>query len=76
MLWEVGLAAVSVSIETGSTFFLFQLGLIDPLIDRAMSEPRLLDDPHYTRRFEAEYRGVFLREAVSNFRLQLGLKRD
>jgi hypothetical protein len=43
-------------------FFLFQLGLIDRLIECAMSVPCLLDDPHRTLRLEVECRGVFLRE--------------
>jgi hypothetical protein len=33
-------AAFSVSIETGSAFFRFQLGLIDHLIDRTMNPCR------------------------------------
>ena len=36
-LREMSPAAFSVSIETSSAFFRFQLGLIDPLIDRTMN---------------------------------------
>jgi hypothetical protein len=36
-LREMSPAAFPVSIETGSAFFRFQLGLIDPLIDRTMN---------------------------------------
>ena len=39
-LGEMSPAAFSVSIETGSAFFRFQLGLIDHLIDRTMNPCR------------------------------------
>ena len=39
-LREMSPAAFSVSIETGSAFFRFQLGLIDHLIDRTMNPCR------------------------------------
>ena len=39
-LREISPAAFSVSIETGSAFFRFQLGLIDHLIDRTMNPCR------------------------------------
>ena len=60
-LREISPAALSVSIETGSTFFRFQLGLIDRLIDYDERMPRLLDDPNDPRWLEAERRDIFLR---------------
>ena len=48
-LRELSPAAFSVSIETGSTFFRFQLGLIDRLIDRTMSACRVSSTTQTTR---------------------------
>jgi hypothetical protein len=45
----MSLAAFSVSIETGSTFFRFQLGLIDRLIDRTMNACRVFSTTQTTR---------------------------
>ena len=48
-LREMSLAAFSVSIETGSTFFRFQLGLIDRLIDRTINACRVFSTTQTTR---------------------------
>ena len=48
---------ISVSIETGSKFFRFQLGLIDRLIDHTVDAA----SPRHPRWFEAERRDLFLR---------------
>ena len=57
-------AAFSVSIETGSTFFRFQLGLINRLIDRTMNVWRVFSMTQTTR--------VGLKPNVTEFSVSIG----
>src|SRR5215831_15397497 len=54
-------AAFSVSIETGSTFFRFQLGLVYRLIDRTMNACRVFSTTQTTRVWLAILRSLPLR---------------